>query len=128
MCVLSRARFFVTLWTVTVHASLSVGFSRQKYWNGLPSPPPGDLPDLRDRTRVSRSSCIAGRFFTTDPYTIPKHPQSKHLFLPPWLLTIISNQNYFNSFLISFPVLAVVLPILFHFTFPHLTQILSSTP
>ena len=35
----------VTLWTVAYQAPLSVGFPRQEYWNGLPCPPPGDLPD-----------------------------------------------------------------------------------
>ena len=34
-----------TPWTVPHQAPLSVGFSRQKYWSGLPFPPPGDLPD-----------------------------------------------------------------------------------
>ena len=33
------------LWTVPPQAPLSMGFSRQKYWGGLPCPPPGDLPD-----------------------------------------------------------------------------------
>ena len=32
-------------WTVTCQAPLSIGFSRQEYWSGLPFPPPGDLPD-----------------------------------------------------------------------------------
>ena len=35
---------FVTLWTVAHQAALSVGFSGQEYWSGLPFPPPGDLP------------------------------------------------------------------------------------
>ena len=35
----------VTLWTVAHQAPLLEGFSRQEYWSGLPSPPPGDLPD-----------------------------------------------------------------------------------
>ena len=34
---------FVTLWTVAYQAPLSMGFSRQEYWSGLPRPPPGDL-------------------------------------------------------------------------------------
>ena len=34
-----------TLWTVAHQAPLSMGFSRQEYWSGLPCPPPGDLPD-----------------------------------------------------------------------------------
>ena len=32
-------------WTVACQAPLSVGFSRQEYWSGLPFPSPGDLPD-----------------------------------------------------------------------------------
>ena len=35
---------FVTPWTVAHQAPLSMGFSRQEYWSGLPCPPPGDLP------------------------------------------------------------------------------------
>ena len=35
---------FATLWTVNCQASLSVGFSRQEYWSGLPCPPPGASP------------------------------------------------------------------------------------
>ena len=35
----------VTLWTVAHQAPLSMGFSRQEYWSGLPFPSPGDLPD-----------------------------------------------------------------------------------
>ena len=36
---------FATLWTVTHKASVSLGFSRQEYWIGVPCPPPEDLPD-----------------------------------------------------------------------------------
>ena len=32
-------------WTVVYQASLSMGFSGQEYWSGLPFPSPGDLPD-----------------------------------------------------------------------------------
>ena len=35
----------VTPWTVACQAPLSMGFPRQDYWNGLPFPSPGDLPD-----------------------------------------------------------------------------------
>ena len=34
----------VTLWTVVHQAPLSMEFSRQEYWSGLPFPTPGDLP------------------------------------------------------------------------------------
>ena len=42
---LSCVLFFVTPWTVAHQATLSMGFSRQGYWSGLPFPSPGDLPD-----------------------------------------------------------------------------------
>ena len=48
-------------WTVAHQAPLSLGFSRQEYWRGLPFPSPGDLPDPATEPGVSR---IAGRFFT----------------------------------------------------------------
>ena len=47
-CVLgcfSHVQLFATLWTTAHQASLSMGFSRQEYWIGLPFPPPGDPPD-----------------------------------------------------------------------------------
>ena len=42
---LSRVRLFANLWTVAHQAPLSLGFSRQEYWSGLPFPSPGDLPN-----------------------------------------------------------------------------------
>ena len=42
---LSRVQLFVTPWPVAYQAPLSMGFSRQEYWSGLPFPFPGDLPD-----------------------------------------------------------------------------------
>ena len=41
----SHVQLFATLHTVTHQAPLFMGFSRQKYWSGLPWPPPGDLPN-----------------------------------------------------------------------------------
>ena len=38
---LSRVQLFATPWTVALQALLSMGFSRQEYWSGLPCPPPG---------------------------------------------------------------------------------------
>ena len=42
---LSPVQLFVTPWTVTCQAPLSMEFPRQEYWSGLPFPSPGDLPD-----------------------------------------------------------------------------------
>ena len=41
----SHVQLFVTLWTIALQAPLSMGFSRQEYWSGLPCPLPRDLPD-----------------------------------------------------------------------------------
>ena len=43
---LSHVRLFATPWTVAHWAPLSMGFSRQEYWSGLPCHPPEDLPHL----------------------------------------------------------------------------------
>ena len=42
---LSRVRLCVTPWTIAYRAPLSMGFSRQEYWSGVPLPSPGDPPD-----------------------------------------------------------------------------------
>ena len=42
---LQSCQLFATPWTVASQTPLSMGFSRQEYWSGLPCPPPGDLPD-----------------------------------------------------------------------------------
>ena len=68
----SRVQLSVTLWTTAFQAPLSMGFSRQEYWNGLPCPPPGDLPDSGIEP-VSCISCIAGGFLTA------KDPQNSKL-------------------------------------------------
>ena len=44
---LSRVRLFATPWTVARQAPLSMGFSRQEYFSGLPFPSPGDHPNPR---------------------------------------------------------------------------------
>ena len=41
----SRVQLFATLWTVAPQAPLSMGFSRQEFWSGLPFPSPEDLPN-----------------------------------------------------------------------------------
>ena len=41
----SCIQLFATLWTLAHQSPLSMGFSRQEYWSGLPGPPLGDLPD-----------------------------------------------------------------------------------
>ena len=64
---LSGVWLFGTVWTVVCQAPLSMGFSRQEHWNGLPFLASWDLSSL-GQTHVF---CIAGRFFTTDPLGKP---------------------------------------------------------
>ena len=60
----SCVQHFVTPWTVAHHASLSMGFSRQEYWGGLPCPPPKDLSDPGVEPKSLMSPALAGGFFT----------------------------------------------------------------
>ena len=55
---------FATPWTVACQAPLSVAFPSQEYWNGLPFPSPGDLPDPGIEPT---SPELAGGLFTTKP-------------------------------------------------------------
>ena len=56
---------FVTPWIVAHQAALSMGFSRQEYWSGLPFPSPGDLPDPGIEFKSLTSPALTGGFFTT---------------------------------------------------------------
>ena len=51
--------------TVVHQAPLSLEFSKQEYWNGLPFPSPGDLPDSGINFASLASSALAGKFFTS---------------------------------------------------------------
>ena len=66
-CVLSHFRrvwLFATLLPVDCQAPLSIGFSRQEYWSGLPCLPPRELPDPGIEPSSLRSPVLADRFFT----------------------------------------------------------------
>ena len=56
---------FATLWTVDHQASLAMELSRQEYWNGLPCPSPGYLPNSGIETSSLMSSALASKFFTS---------------------------------------------------------------
>ena len=58
LCVLGRVQLFATPWTVTLQAALSMGFSKQEFWNGLLFPTPVDLP------HPGVEFTLAGGFFT----------------------------------------------------------------
>ena len=54
-----------TPWTLARQDPLSMGFSRQEYWSGLPCPLPGDLPDPGIEPESLMSPALAGGVFTT---------------------------------------------------------------
>ena len=58
----SRVQLFATLWTITHQVSLSIEFSRQEYWSGLPCPSPEDLPNSGTEP-VSVPSALADGIF-----------------------------------------------------------------
>ena len=68
--VAKSVQLFGTLCTVVHQAPLSVGFSRQEYWSGLPCPPPGDLPDLGIEPR---SPALQVDSLLTEPPGKPAH-------------------------------------------------------
>ena len=70
MCMLSHFSHVwlcATPWTVAHQPPLSMGFSRQEYWSGVPFPPPGDLPDPGIKSLYLASPVLAGGFFTAVP-------------------------------------------------------------
>ena len=70
VCVLSHFScvwLFVTPWTVACQVPLSMGFSRQENWSGLPFPTQGDLPNPGTKPTSPASPAMAGGFFTTAP-------------------------------------------------------------
>ena len=62
--VICHVQHFVTPWTVVCQAPLSMEFSRQEYWSGLPFPPPDDLPNPGIEPVFP---ALADGFFTTEP-------------------------------------------------------------
>ena len=77
-CILScfcRVWLFATPWTVACQASLSMGFSRQEYWSGLPLPPPGDLPNPGIKPVSLMSPALTGGFFTSSTTWEAQLPQ-----------------------------------------------------
>ena len=68
VCVCSvMSNFFATPWTVVHQAPLSMGFPRQKYWSGLPFPPPGELPNPGIEPMSPASPALQVSSFTTKP-------------------------------------------------------------
>ena len=82
-----------TPWTVACQAPLSLGFSRQEYWSGLPFPSSGHLPDPGIKPT---SPALAGGFFTTEPPG--KSACMWATGIKPGALPSITLRSFFSSF------------------------------
>ena len=60
----SHVQLCATLWTIACQVPLSMVFSRQEYWSGLPFHSPGDLSNPETELMSLMSPALAGRFFT----------------------------------------------------------------
>ena len=95
---------------------MSMGFSRQEYWGGVPLPSPGDLPDPGIEPT---SPALAGRFFTTEP---PGKPILSHKLQDrphgPLHKTPIHYSGLFYQFPPYICITVTELTTLFHSTIP----------
>ena len=67
MLVVQSCLTLCDLWTVAPQAPLSMGFSRQEYWSGLPFPYPRDLPGPGIELASAAAPALAGGLITTEP-------------------------------------------------------------
>ena len=93
----SHVQLFVTPWSVARQAPLSMGFSRQEYWNGLPFPSSGDLPDpgIEPASPASQADSLPTELWGKPYGAVSKHKIDTSRSWPiridrAWLLT---NQN-----------------------------------
>ena len=75
VCMFSRSLMsesFATLWTVVGQAPLSMGFSRQEYWSGLPFPTPENLPDPGIKPPSPMFPAMLANSLSTEPLGLGK--------------------------------------------------------
>ena len=97
VCVFSRVQHFVTPWTVARQAPLSMEFSRQEYWSGLPFPTPGDFLDLGIKPGSLAFPAMQVGYFPLSP--VFPIPGGHHCFDIPCLKSSASSssQTYFYT-------------------------------
>ena len=104
---LSRVQLFETPWTLARQAPLSMRFSRQEYFSGLPFPPPGDLPNPGIKPTSPACPALAGSFFSPEtpgkpqvfvsplPFGLPIQVTTVHQAEFPVLCSVFSSAIYF---------------------------------
>ena len=99
----------MTPWTVARQALLSMGFSRQEYWSGLPFPSSGDLSDPGIEPMSPVSLALAGRFLTTEPPGDPTHTYIYiHKRVEVFSIPLSQSRTYF--YLLGDGITAMLLP------------------
>ena len=104
-CVCSVAecvQLFVTPWTVVRQAPLSIEFSRQEYWSGLPFLTPEGLPDPGIKPTSLRFSALAGRLFTTSAILGSPMPKAEALQLLSEILFVFHSTPSFFLLVLTF--------------------------
>ena len=107
MKLLSRVQIFGTPWTVAYQASPSMGFSRQEYWSGLPSPFPGDLPDagIKPGSPALQADALTseppGKPFYLDVHIFPLILVQALPYFPHMILTTSKHISIYSSFSIA---------------------------
>ena len=81
---------------VAHQAPLSMEFSRQEYWSGLPFPPPGDLLNPGIKPEFFTSPALAGRFFTIQ-FSSVQSLSCVQLFVTPWTTARQASLSITNS-------------------------------
>ena len=89
ICVPSCVWLFATSWTPAFQAPLSMEFSTQEYWNGLPFPTPEDLPDVGIKS-VSPALTDRFGFFSLSHLGRPS-PKTRGTKITPVVITLISH-------------------------------------
>ena len=82
MHVLICIQLFVTSWTVIHQTPLSMEFSRQEYWSGLPFPPPGDLPKPGFKPKSPVSPALQVESLPIEAPGKPHFSYKHHIFIP----------------------------------------------
>ena len=105
VCMLRPVQLFATLWTVASQAPLSIGFSQQEYWSGLPFPPPEDLPHSGiEPESLPSSACQVNIKVNSLPLASPGKP-SYSMYLMKYFFNCSLKDSVRGNFLndISYP-------------------------
>ena len=98
---LLRVWLYATPWSAARQAPLSMGFSRQEYWSGLPGPPPGDLPSpgIKLMSLTSNLNWQAGSLPPAPPRGLPcwLRWRAERKPFSPWFLDPSLGESSFAS-------------------------------